>query len=154
MGRGTMTVDVPSCIEIAAAPATVWSFVHDPQTAVLTGDGIVQGFTMPGTPRGGVGERQCFVHLLADGSTHTHMIEVVELDPGHRAVTIDLPDGGTRMTTTVVGSHDRTMLTLQMVKSAPRILYASEVTQVTQYCDTYLLRVRQAIEGAARGRGR
>lgn len=150
MGRRIVPVDVARCIEIAAAPATVWGFVHDPQTAVLTGDGIVQGFTMPGTPRGGVGERQCFVHLLADGSTHTHMIKVVELEPGHRAVAVDLPDGGTRMTTTVVGSHDRTMLTLHMVKSAYRSLYASEVTHVTEYCDTYLVRVRHAIEAASR----
>ena len=146
MAKRVHSIDVARCIEIAAHPMTVWAFVHDPTTAVLTDDEIVQGFTMPGTPRGGLGERQCFVHLLPDGSTHTHMLEVIEIEPGHRAVTARVPDDGSRTTTTVVGGSVRTMLTLQMTGSVLAPNYSVAIADVTRYCDNYLTRVRSAIE--------
>ncbi len=150
-GREAMQVTVALGQEIAAPADVVWNFVHDPATASITGGGIVQGFTLPDTPRGCVGERQCFVHQLPSGGVHTHVIEVVELTPGQRAVTVAVPFDGIYTTTTVSGQGSVTLLTMQAAGTPAESAGPQAVSRIAATLEEYLLKVQWALGGQQTG---
>lgn len=87
--REAATVDLPTSAEAA------FGFMEDPASLVVLDDSIELGVTLPG-PKG-VGEIQAFVDRTPSGRTGM-MHEVVEVEPGRRAVTRNLtvgcPSGG------------------------------------------------------------
>lgn len=140
------TLDVMRSIEIAGSPDEVWDLVHPAESATALIDGVVGGFTMPGSTPGRVGERQCFVIQTEDGKLESHVFEVVELDPGHRSVTVPVPDNGLRMTTTVAGDQMRSILTVRTTcKVLPERSESAKSLLEVQF-DRYLTRVRDQIE--------
>ncbi|MET7469128.1 hypothetical protein ACFYON_17570 [Micromonospora sp. NPDC005686] len=87
--RETATVDLPTSAEAA------FGFMWDPASSVAMHDSVELGVTLPGPE--GVGEIQAFVHRTpTDRMGVIH--EVVEMEPGRRAVTRTLtagcPSGG------------------------------------------------------------
>ncbi|WP_157547392.1 hypothetical protein [Micromonospora aurantiaca (nom. illeg.)] len=82
--RETATVDLPTSAEAA------FGFMEDPASLEVLDDSIEIGVTLPG-PKG-VGEIQAFVHRSPDGRLGI-MHEVVEVEPGRRAVTRTLTSG-------------------------------------------------------------
>lgn len=82
-GLEPMTVE--SSIEIACSPQELWDFLITPESAVLTGTGVVKAFRVPGTPAGGVGDQHCLVYENG-GQLTIHMAEVVESDAPNRVV--------------------------------------------------------------------
>ncbi|EWM66702.1 MULTISPECIES: hypothetical protein [Micromonospora] len=87
--REAATVDLPTSAEAA------FGFMEDPASSVALHDSTELGVTLPG-PKG-VGEIQAFVDRSPGGRTGM-MHEVVEVEPGRRAVTRNLtagcPSGG------------------------------------------------------------
>ncbi len=79
--RETVTVELP------APAATVWDLMWDPARNGLFDPGHEHGFTVPGTPPQEVGELQLVTSRDADGKRTVHLLEVVEIEPGRRAVT-------------------------------------------------------------------
>ena len=87
--RETATVDLPTSAEAA------FGFLWDPASSVALHDSVERGVTLPG-PKG-VGEIQAFVHRTPTGRMGV-IHEVVEMEPGRRAVTrtlmVGCPSGG------------------------------------------------------------
>ncbi|MGE6955013.1 SRPBCC family protein [Staphylococcus capitis] len=75
-------------VELPRDAATIWSFMWDPASSVKTEESTELGVTLPGTLQG-LGEIQVFITRTADGRVGS-LQEVVELDPGRRAVTRSL----------------------------------------------------------------
>lgn len=84
-------------VEVAELPHTcdvVWAFIKPAETSPLWQPWIRRGYHVPGTPLG-LGERQAFEYI--DGTTA--VIEIVEYEPGRRAVTMVVspePDASNR----------------------------------------------------------
>ncbi len=73
-------------VEVAELPHpcdVVWAFIKPAETSPLWEPSIRRGYHVPGTPLG-LGERQAFESI--DGTTT--VIEIVEYEPGRRAVTM------------------------------------------------------------------
>jgi hypothetical protein len=83
--KETASVTLPQ-----SAPAT-WSFMWNPASSVKLFETTEMGVTLPGSPQG-VGEIQVFVERTENGKVAS-LHEVVELDPGRRAVTRSLVPG-------------------------------------------------------------
>lgn len=97
-GRGSMsfpgsaasaTMVASASVDVDRPAHQVWAFIEDPASQVLLRDDVISGVRMPGTPRG-VGEVQAFV-LQGDGLRGA-MIEILEREPGARALTRHLGD--------------------------------------------------------------
>jgi hypothetical protein len=74
-------------VELPRAAATMWSFLSDPASSTKL-NAAELGVTLPGSPQG-LGEIQ--VALFGTGSSRQARVhEVVELEPGQRAVTRSL----------------------------------------------------------------
>lgn len=77
------TFRIFEAVKLKASPERVWALVHPAESSlVLAPDETARAFTVPGTGPG-LGEQQC--HIDHDGAAS--IIEVVELEPGRRAVT-------------------------------------------------------------------
>lgn len=88
----TVTLAVREQVTVmGVAPDRLWRLVWDPATSTLVLDQVVSAFTVPGTPAWKVGEMQMHIVAGADGTLVGMIEEVVELGPGHRAVTRSLP---------------------------------------------------------------
>lgn len=146
----TEPVDIVRAIEIACSPEHLWSLVGPPEYAPLLSPGVLHGFTLPGTPRGAVGERQCFVRGNGDGTLQTQVIEITEFDPGHFATAAAVPDNGTRTTTTVSGSPSRSMLAVRFTATVPTGFASTASQRASAQFDAYLDRVRHHIESGWR----
>jgi hypothetical protein len=141
-----VVVQVEKSVEIDASPELVWDFVWRPETAVLTDPDVVQGFTVPGTPQGQVGERQCFVSDDGDNGLRTTVIEVIELVPGQTATIMRVPTNATRVTTTVVGAGDRAALAVRFVGLSRQSGAQALAEEAGRYHGRYLRLVQQHIE--------
>jgi hypothetical protein len=140
-------LDVSDRIAIDRPAEQVWAFVQPPESSVLTSDHVVHAFTVPGTPRGQVGEQQCHVVRGPDGTLTNQVLEVVELDPGRRCVTRMLePAVAAATVTTVEPSADGCLLSVESRVGA----YASHVSDVranlAEYLRDYLVRVKSLVE--------
>jgi hypothetical protein len=80
--RETAFVDLPRAGE------AVWAWMVRAHSSVELFDSTEVGVTLPGSPEG-VGEIQAFVARTPEGRS-AGLLEVVELEPGRRAVTRDL----------------------------------------------------------------
>ncbi|UQU67583.1 SRPBCC family protein [Couchioplanes caeruleus] len=74
-------------VELPQAAATMWSFLSDPASSTKLNQAEL-GVTLPGSPQG-LGEIQVAVFGTGNGR-HARVHEVVELEPGRRAVTRSL----------------------------------------------------------------
>ncbi|MBG0561347.1 hypothetical protein [Actinoplanes aureus] len=75
-------------VELRRDAAAMWSFMWDPASSVVIDETTEIGVTLPGSPHG-VGEIQVFIQRTAGGRRGV-LHEVVELEPGRRAVTRSL----------------------------------------------------------------
>ena len=78
-----MTVE--ASIDIACSTQELWDFLIMPESAVVTSDGVVKAFRVPGTPVGAVGDQHCLMYEV-DGRLSIQMAEVVEADAPNRVV--------------------------------------------------------------------
>ena len=125
--------------------------VWRPETSVLVSDDCVMAFSVPGTPHRQVGEIQCHVMRTVDGAQVGSLLEVVELDPGRRAVTVSLSDPQARPSVTEVLSIDDRSAVLRFTLTA--VVPSSDEQQVRQvlqgFGDTYVARIRDLMQAAA-----
>jgi hypothetical protein len=82
-GLEPMTVE--ASIDIACSTQELWDFLITPESAIVTGDGVVKAFRVPGTPVGAVGDQHCLMYEV-DGRVSIQMSEVVEAEPPNRVV--------------------------------------------------------------------
>jgi hypothetical protein len=78
-------------VELPRDAAAMFAFMHEPASSAELFDEVESGVRLPGTPVG-IGEIQVFVRRGAAGRTAS-VLEVVEFEPGRRAVTRNLSDG-------------------------------------------------------------
>jgi hypothetical protein len=143
--RATITAQTA----IAAPAGRVWALAWDPATSLLTDEGVSYSFTVPGTPAGQVGEIQCHVRTFAEGAQVGILTEVVELDPGRRAVTRSLTQPGPdRNTTEVIPVDERSCLL--RVTYLTHGLDAQAQAAVRTYAENYVTRLRDIAEVAQR----
>jgi hypothetical protein len=74
-------------VELSRDAASMWTFMWDPASSTQISDFEI-GVTLPGSPRG-LGEIQAFIRHTA-GGREGRLHEVVEFEPGRRAVTRSL----------------------------------------------------------------
>ena len=79
-------------IDLPRNAAVMWSFMWDPASSVEIDEEAEIGTTVPGSPRG-LGEIQVVIRRTAQGREGV-LHEVVELEPGRRAVTRSLVNPG------------------------------------------------------------
>lgn len=147
------TFEVIRSIDIAGAPATVWRLVWAPQYAPLLDDAVLKGWTVPGTPQGEVGERQAYVWSI-DGKRIEIVLEVIELEPGSRAVVEHVPSNGVRTTTSVSTGDGHTRLEVGHYYRVTPLAEAqlapgwreSTIQMYEDQLDRYLVRVRDLVE--------
>lgn len=84
----TSTISAVVTVEVARPAAEVWAFIEDPASQAMLSEDVLSGVRMPGTPRG-VGEVQAFVSQ-ENGRLRGSMLEILEYEPGVRALTRDL----------------------------------------------------------------
>jgi hypothetical protein len=82
---GVKPLTVESSIDIACSTQDLWDFLVAPESAVLTGEGVVKAFRVPGAPAGVAGDQHCVVSEI-DGRLTVHMAEVVEANAPNRMV--------------------------------------------------------------------
>ncbi|MEU4419581.1 hypothetical protein AB0F81_03080 [Actinoplanes sp. NPDC024001] len=82
-------VSESATVELRWDAAAMWSYMWNPASSVELGEHTEVGLTLPGTSYG-LGEIQVFLHRLPDGRRQASLIEVVEFEPGRRAVTRSL----------------------------------------------------------------
>lgn len=144
-------ITVSSQAAIPRPASEVWAFVHDPASSVLTIDNVVQGFTMPGTPVGEVGEVQVLVMRLPPSGRLVGILhEVVELDPGTRAVTQTLSWDEDQFATTEVLPVDNVSCVLRVTieSPVPREARRAQEQATRAVIDDYLRRVKDVLTGA------
>jgi hypothetical protein len=78
-------MSVESSIDIACSTQELWDFLVTPESAVVTGEGVIKAFRVPGTPVGAVGDQHCLVYEI-DGRVTIHMAELVEAEAPNRIV--------------------------------------------------------------------
>jgi hypothetical protein len=100
-GLEPMTVE--SSIDIACSTQELWDFLLTPESAVLTGEGVVKAFRVPGTPAGAVGDQHCLVYQV-DGCVTIHLAEVVEAEAPIRVV-VRWPTLSTTTISTLTPTH-------------------------------------------------
>jgi hypothetical protein len=79
----------------------VWAFVHPAESSlVIWPQRFIRAYTDPTSPRGAIGERQCF----ADPTGRTTTEQVIALEPGRLATTVllGMPSGVEVLATTIV----------------------------------------------------
>jgi uncharacterized protein YndB with AHSA1/START domain len=138
-------------IFIAASPQRVWDFLMAPETAFLTGDGIVNAFRVPGTPVGAVGEQVCVVSEVA-GRVRADIIEVVSAEPPSTLVTRWLTSASevVERATLHPGPGGGTSLTVQL---AMRVALGTskKMRPILQgHLEQSSRRIRSAVESGAR----
>ena len=74
-------------IVLPAPAAEVWDLLWDPAQAALLDPDHELGVGVPGTPVQDVGELRLMTSRDVDGRRTAHLIEVVDLEPGRRAIT-------------------------------------------------------------------
>lgn len=93
-------------VHVASDSESVWNFVWAAENVSLTQEKVLRVYHEEGSPLGAVGERQRADYQVRD-NVLTNLTEVVELDPGRRAVTVQIePPDGSRATTEVVPDPD------------------------------------------------
>lgn len=143
-----VVVTVSAQAAIPRPAGIVWEFVWDPASSVLTGDNVVAGFTMPGTPVGEVGEVQvAVVRMTATGGLVGMLHEVVEVDPGRRAVMVSLSlDHQHRDITEVLPvGEDASVLRVTFEHSVPRHDAVKGRDARQQLAEQYVQRVRDIL---------
>ena len=147
----TPRLDVAQAVEISGPPGVVWELIGAPENRPRLDSRCVQGFTVKGTPRGAVGERQCFIHQGRDGTLSSHFIEVVEVVPGQRLVTTPVPGSRSRRTTMVAGSATRSILVVSVTGEAQSWESVGRMTPaVVAQLRAYVDRVKVVIEELGR----
>ena len=86
----TATVRASAQVAIPRPAGLVWEVVERPESSVLLLDNITAAFWLPGTPVGEVGAVQCDILRTGTDGRVGVLHEVVELDPGRRAVSKSL----------------------------------------------------------------
>jgi hypothetical protein len=120
-------VMVEESIDLPHSCETVWNLIEPPENAPLCDPTVVRGYRVPGTPTG-VGAQQAFV--MVDDSTA--VIEVVEFEPGRRAMTrvVSPPNPGGERTIEAVdpieGGCRYTIAQQLDVQSGCRVFRAAE----------------------------
>lgn len=146
-------VEVVRSIDIAGSPDDVWTLVWAPEYMPLLDDDVVEAYTVPGTPRGEVGERQCSVRLSAGERVET-VSEVIDCEPGRRAVWVDVPFRGLTAAVSVLPLEGHAHLVVGFRLDADYHLAQLSpgwqkpvIQEVEGTLDRYLPRVRDLIEG-------
>lgn len=144
-------LEVVRSVEVAGAPEAIWALIQPAANAMLLDENVVAAFTVPGTPEGSVGERQCHVRRADDGTLHTRTYEIVECDPFRRMVVEEISTDGTQLvpnSTTIVlaGSADRTLLAYRYAQKAVESVHATLAPAITAALDRELYRVRELVE--------
>lgn len=138
-------------IDVRCPANEVWAFVLLAESSVIAVDGVVRAYTEPGTPRGQVGERQCFVTELQDGTRKINRIEVRELGPGYRAVAVSLDEAvEVRSTTEVTTLEGGCQLALTYEAHVPIDAWSTFETAYQTEVRQYLRRVKHALEAGTR----
>lgn len=139
-------VRVDASIEILAAPDRVWAFVWSAESNLIL-TGVVRAFTVPGTPKGSVGEQQCYISKDERGLHRCNLIEVIELGPGYRAVTQSLTITPRAWTTTVVTELPHgCLLTCGHEVEVSAFRVSAWRKSLAEGNDEYLKRVKAAVE--------
>ena len=148
--RGRHLVEVSEQIVINRDPGFVWGLAWSPSTSVLLDEDVVRAFTVPGTPEGCLGEQQCTVVRQADGTQVATILEVVELDPGRRAVARNVSVAHLyRSTTLVLPAHPTGCVVRLTTETQTAALGASEVTEhIRAYTIRYLSGLKALAEAA------
>lgn len=136
-------VEESAQVAIPLPANVVWDFVWRAETAPLVSDNVVQAFTVPGTPIGEVGEIQCHIVRGEGGVLVGSLIEVVELDPGRRAVTRSLstPEAAASTTEVIPAGETASVLRLS-VAMTPAPGKESDLRSILQsHASTYVERV-------------
>lgn len=146
-------VEVVRSIEIAGSREDVWTLVWAPEYMPLLDDEVVEAYTVPGTPRGEVGERQCSVRLTAGERVET-VAEVIDCDPGRRAVWVYVPSNGLTSAVSVSPQEGRVLLVFAIRLDANFFLaqmspgwQGPAIQAVEGALDRILPRIRDLIEG-------
>jgi hypothetical protein len=147
------SVAVTAQAAIAAPADQVWTLAWDPATSVLTEEGTTRAFTVPGTPAGQVGEIQCHVQTLPGGAQVGMLTEVVELEPGRRAVTRSLTQPGPDRSITEVRPIDERSCVLRLTHLTHGLNPEAQAA-VRTHAESYVARLRDIAEAAQRSTGR
>jgi hypothetical protein len=78
-------VEEAATVELPRSAATMWSFIADPASTAEFDESTEVGVILPGSPLG-LGEIQVFIQHT-DGERTGAVLEVIEFEPGRRAVT-------------------------------------------------------------------
>jgi hypothetical protein len=93
-------IEETASVELPRSAATMWTFIHDPSSSVQLDESMEVGAMLPGGPIG-LGEIQVFIQRTATGRVGS-LIEVIEFEPGRRAVTRTLSCPYNRYSTVTV----------------------------------------------------
>ena len=77
-------------VAIPLPAEVVWDFCWRAENGPLVSEAVLEGFTVPGSPSGEVGEIQCHIQRADGGLLVGVLTEVIELDSGRRVVTRSL----------------------------------------------------------------
>ena len=147
---GVEPLTVESSIDIACSAQDLWDFLVAPESAVLTGQGVVKAFRVPGAPVGVAGDQQCVVSEI-DGRVSVHMSEVVEADPPNRLV-IRWPTISTTVlsTSTLTPTHAGTTYTSRLGLQVARGTIGKVEPGVLKAIADSNLRLKACVEAGAR----
>lgn len=148
---GLEPLTLQSVVTISAARAETWRFLVAPEAAVLTEEGVVRSFHVPGTPPGGPGAQQCIVYEVG-GRLTAHIAELVVAEPPSRIVSRWLTTPTELMGSYLLadGKQGETVLTCQLglrvaVGSSKKV-----APKLQAQLEASLRRVRTAIESGVR----
>lgn len=144
-------LSVTERIFIARPAEDVWAFVQPAETSVFTDDRVVRAFTVPGTPVGDVGEIQCQVIRFQEGVILGVLSEVVELDPGRRAVTRSLSHANESGSVTTVEPLDGgCSLQIEFRDTHTGPGFEAARAQMSEAAHRYLFKVKSCVETGVR----
>lgn len=148
---GLEPLTLQSLVSIAAPSAEVWNFLMAPEAALVTGDGVVRSFRVPGTPIGEAGEQQCVV-LEVDGRLTAHIAELVIAEPTVRIVArwLTMPNEVVASYLLADDKQGGTLLTGQLGLRVALGTSSKAAPELQAHLHRGLRRARAAIESGAR----
>jgi hypothetical protein len=131
-------VEETAAVELPRSATTMWSFIADPASTVEFDESTEVGVILPGSPSG-LGEIQVFIQRTAGGRIGS-LLEVIEFEPGRRAVTrtLDSPNRYGTVTVEPLGP-DRCRLTQRLGVDVPA---GAPAGHVRMYHEAYKQQLR------------
>ena len=148
MLREALTVRAESACHLDAPRAKVWEALIEPDIQLRLDPQVIHAGTVPGTQRG-VGEMQFCVRRTDEG-TSASVLEVVELEEGHRAVVravSSLWAGGYEVTVSDLGGNSCLVRHEHWV-TLPQGTHVELVKLNQQALDRTALQLTDALPGA------